>query len=230
MPALALRAGDRTCRPGLALRRSTAAFDEPWRPACSSRRWLSPLAGEVRNEPWASVLRREAPPRPPGSVIASHARRRRSPFTSVSPAGRPSGEWGCRVNIISLNYVNNKIRTLRRFRVSTLMVRSGAAASRTMRPERGRLHPSRRTFGAPQDEAELDLGLMAPEDGLQREDCVSESSAHRLGHIRAHKLLGVMARDIAPRHGTQGRPLGAAFVGHMRTARGEHTPLRRIKR
>jgi hypothetical protein len=49
---------------------------------------------EVRNEPWASVLRREAPPRPPGIMVANHDRRRRSPSTLSTPAEHPSGERG----------------------------------------------------------------------------------------------------------------------------------------
>jgi hypothetical protein len=81
MPALALRAGDRTCRPGLALRRSTAAFDEPWRPASLwSRSRGFRRSGGFKERALDAVVRLEAPPRPPGITIASRDRRRRSPF------------------------------------------------------------------------------------------------------------------------------------------------------
>src|SRR5687768_84862 len=95
MPALALRAGDRPCRAGLALRRSTAAFDEPWRPASlwsRSRPFRAP--GGFKERALDAVVRLEAPPRPPGTTIADRGRRRRSPFTLSTPAEHPCGERG----------------------------------------------------------------------------------------------------------------------------------------
>jgi hypothetical protein len=96
MPAL-LKAGDQPC-------------DRPASPCGAPRRRLTNLGaplpfgpglaafatpGGFKERALDAVVRLEAPPRPPGIMVASHDRRRRSPSTLSTPAEHPSGGRGC---------------------------------------------------------------------------------------------------------------------------------------
>ena len=88
------RARDRSCRTGLALRRSTAAFSIlgaplPFDPGLAFR-----LREGTRNEPEAPVLRREADPRTPGTAVSETAGAGAAPHSRSVRLGTPLGEWG----------------------------------------------------------------------------------------------------------------------------------------
>jgi hypothetical protein len=90
-------AGDQPCdRPaspyGAPLRRLTnPGAPLPFGPGLAA--FATP--GGFKERALDAVLRLEAPPRPPGIVVASHNRRRRSPSTLSTPAEHPCGERGC---------------------------------------------------------------------------------------------------------------------------------------
>jgi hypothetical protein len=92
---------------GLALRRSTAAFVRTLAP----RLLPGPMAFTTlllagKDRALGAVVRREAPPRPPGITIANRDRRRRSPLTFGSPRNAPQAngdDCGLRASVIGVN-------------------------------------------------------------------------------------------------------------------------------